>query len=307
MSATQRARSAVPLDTRSLISTVPGVPWWGALAIAAGSTAVGILIDAARGNELTSAFTAFYVLGCIAAVVAVRHRGLFTAMAQPPLLLMVAVPLGQEIISTGSSSGLKDLLLNVAYPLVNRFPAMLLATVVALLIGGFRIYAAQQSAGGARSRAPRQRARSASRTRAAGRRTADRDSEPRRTRSTPRANPRSAKPSAAAGAAPVRKAPPPTASVRDVTDTRSEPAPRRRPAPVSDGARAVDPAPHVARTPRRPRPPRTDFVPPVDERAPRRRPPAPEAVRREPRPAVAPHPAPTYEPPQVRYRDRYED
>ncbi|MEV4633302.1 DUF6542 domain-containing protein [Rhodococcus coprophilus] len=303
MSPTQRARSAVPLDTRSLISTVPGVPWWGALAIAAGATAVGILIDAARGNELTAAFTAFYVLGCIAAVVAVRHTGLFTAMAQPPLLLMVAVPLGQEVISTGSSSGLRDLVLNVAYPLVNRFPAMLLATVGVLLIGGFRIYAAKQSAG-ARSRSPRTRA--ASRTRSARPRSAERDAAPRRARAA-RANPRSAPSSSAAGKVPVRKPVPPTASVRDVSDTRTGATPRRRAAPASEVARAVDPAPRVERTARRPRVPRTDFVPPVEQPAPRRRPPASEAVRPAQRPVTAPHPAPTHQPPQVRYRDRYED
>ncbi len=296
----------MPLDTRSLISTVPGVPWWGALAIATGAVAVGILIDAARGNELTTAFTAFYVLGCIAAVVAVRHTALFTAMAQPPLLLMVAVPVGQEVVSTGSSSGLRDLILNVAYPLVNRFPGMLLATVAVLLIGGFRIWAAKQSAG-ARSRSPRTRA--ASRTRSARPRVADRDTEPRRARTTRRANPQSSPSSSAAGKAPVRKSVAPTASVRDVSDSRTGAAPRRRaaPAPASEVARAVDPAPRVERPARRPRVPRTDFVPPTEDRAPRRRPPASEAVRPAPRPVAAPHPAPTHQPPQVRYRDRYED
>ena len=295
----------MPLDTRSLISTVPGVPWWGAIAIAAGVTAVGILIDAARGNELTAAFTAFYVLGCVAAVAAVRHSGLFTAIAQPPLLLMAAVPLGQEIISTGTSSGLRDLVLNVAYPLVNRFPAMLLATVLVLLIGGFRIYAAQQSAG-ARSRSSR--TRSASRSRPARRRPSEQDTESRRARVSRRASPRSGQPQGGSEKAPVRKSAPPTASVRDVTDGRSGGAPRRRPAPASEGTRAVDPPTRVERAARRPRAPRADFVPPAEERALRRRPPAPEAVRREPRPVAAPQPAPTHQPPpQLRYRDRYED
>ncbi|WP_255027585.1 DUF6542 domain-containing protein [Rhodococcus sp. GA1] len=299
MSATQRARSAVPLDMRSLAPTVPGVPWWGAVAIAAGTTLLGVLLDSARGNELTSAFTVFYVLGCVAAVVAVRYRGLFTAMAQPPLLLLLAVPIGQEIVSSASTGGLKDLALNVAYPLVNRFPAMLVATLLALAIGGFRIFVTRQNTG-VRARAPRERAKPrAAKTgtakdrpaRAAGDRPT-RAANDRPTRRAGRGRPATATPADARRTASGRGTPAAKASVREVADTRS----RRRVRPESPTAE--QPAPRRTRAPR----PADPVQPEVRE--PRRRP-APEPDTGRP----APSPAPTqgYEPPRVRYRDRYED
>ncbi|MFD6857332.1 DUF6542 domain-containing protein [Rhodococcus sp. NPDC060090] len=309
MSASQRARSAVPLDMRSLVPSLPGVPWWGAPLIAVGVTVVGLLIDAAGGDQLTTTFTVFYVLGCIAAVAAVRHRGLFTAMAQPPLLLLLAVPIGQEFLSAGSTSGLKELALNVAYPLVNRFPAMLLATVAVLAIGGTRIFLAKQNAG-VRARAPR--SRRAAPPRGATSRSARRGAamRPAQDEPNPADAPRKATtPRASATRRPMRaeqSEPPMTkASVRDVTTSRgSSAAPRRRSAapPASDPAARAAPAPR-----------RGDVDPRRD--APQRRRPRPEeGALRTPQPTPQPAPmagttrqAPSYRPPAVRYRDRVED
>lgn len=145
MSTSQRARSGVPLDHRSILATLPGVPAWGAVAIAAGLTFLGFLIDAARGTELTGAFAFFYILGCIAAVVLVRFRGLFTAMVQAPLILFVAVPLSYQYFTDNAGTSLKDIILNVAIPLVNRFPLMLLGTVVAVGLGALRIVLKRQN------------------------------------------------------------------------------------------------------------------------------------------------------------------
>ncbi|KQU61287.1 hypothetical protein ASG84_01855 [Rhodococcus sp. Leaf278] len=145
MSTSQRARSGVPLDHRSILATLPGVPAWGAVAIAAGLTFLGFLIDAARGTELTGAFAFFYILGCIAAVVLVRYRGLFTAMVQAPLILFVAVPLSYQYFTDNAGTSLKDIILNVAIPLVNRFPLMLLGTVVAVGLGALRIVLKRQN------------------------------------------------------------------------------------------------------------------------------------------------------------------
>ncbi len=124
---------------------MPGVPAWGAVAIAAGLTFLGFLVDAARGTELTGAFAFLYVLGCIAAVVLVRYRGLFTAMVQAPLILFVAVPLAYQYFTEDAGTGLKDIILNVAIPLVNRFPLMLLGTAVAVGLGVLRIVLKRQN------------------------------------------------------------------------------------------------------------------------------------------------------------------
>ncbi|MGV8874248.1 MAG: DUF6542 domain-containing protein [Rhodococcus sp. (in: high G+C Gram-positive bacteria)] len=145
MSTSQRARSGVPLDHRSILATLPGVPAWGAVAIAAGLTFLGFLIDAARGSELTGAFGFLYILGCIAAVLLVRFRGLFTAMVQAPLILFVAVPLSYQYFTDDAGTSLKDIILNVAIPLVNRFPLMLLGTLVAVGLGALRIVLKRQN------------------------------------------------------------------------------------------------------------------------------------------------------------------
>lgn len=164
----------MPLDQRSALPTVPGVPAWGAVVVAAGLTFIGFALDTMSGDELTSTFSMMYFLGCVLAVLAVRYRGLFTAVVQPPLLLFVAVPLAQQFLTGGTGTGIKDLALNVAYPLVNRFPLMLAATVVVALIAGARVFFVQQGKGApARSksrRAPARTARSESSASSAGRR-----------------------------------------------------------------------------------------------------------------------------------------
>ncbi|MFC8046519.1 DUF6542 domain-containing protein [Nocardia sp. NPDC057353] len=131
----------MPASQRSVLPAVRGVSAPVAVAIAAACTIAGFLVDAAGGgSELTAVFSGAYVLGCLLAVLAVRYRGLFTTMVLPPLLLFASVPLAYQFLTAGGSASIKDILLNLAIPLVNRFPAMLLATVLALAVGGFRIW-----------------------------------------------------------------------------------------------------------------------------------------------------------------------
>ncbi|MFI9533444.1 DUF6542 domain-containing protein [Nocardia fusca] len=140
MAASQRVNSRVPAPQRSLLPTVPGVPAYAAVLIAAACTFLGFLIDALGDvTDLTGTFSAFYILGCLAAVAAVRFRGLFTTMVLPPLLLFVAVPIAYRQLTGTSTASLKDILLNLAIPLVHRFPPMMLATVLVLIIAGIRI------------------------------------------------------------------------------------------------------------------------------------------------------------------------
>ncbi len=131
----------MPAPQRSILPSVPGIPVGAAILTAVACTFLGFLIDASGGSgDLTGTFAALYVLGCVAAVAAVRYRGLFSTMVLPPLLLFVAVPLAYQHLTGRGTTSLKDVLLNLAIPLVNRFPTMMLATIVVLLIGGVRIY-----------------------------------------------------------------------------------------------------------------------------------------------------------------------
>ncbi|MEU2175877.1 DUF6542 domain-containing protein [Nocardia sp. NPDC019219] len=156
MAASERVRSRVPAPQRSILPSVPGIPVGAAISIAVACTFLGFLIDAVGGGaELTGTFAALYVLGCVAAVSAVRYRGLFSTMVLPPLLLFVAVPLAYQQLTGRGTTSLKDILLNLAIPLVNRFPTMVLATVVVLLIGGARIYLHRREEESDRPRTPR--------------------------------------------------------------------------------------------------------------------------------------------------------
>ncbi|CAM3875220.1 DUF6542 domain-containing protein [Smaragdicoccus niigatensis] len=134
----QPARSTVPLEYRSIVAARRGVAAPVAVLIALGFTGVGIGVDALLGNELTATFSALYFLGCVAAVLAVRHRGLFTAAVQPPLIMAASVPVAAVVVSGSSPSSLKDMLLNVAIPMVDRFPVMLAASIVVLVLAVFR-------------------------------------------------------------------------------------------------------------------------------------------------------------------------
>lgn len=127
-------------DHRSMLSNVPGVPWWAAVIVAVTFTAAGLAFDAGSGKALTSVFSALYLVGCLAAVIAVRQSGVFTAVIQPPLILFCAVPGAYWLFHGAKFTGLKDLLINCGYPLIERFPLMLFTSAAVLLIGLIRWY-----------------------------------------------------------------------------------------------------------------------------------------------------------------------
>jgi hypothetical protein len=117
------------------------VPWWAAPLIAVSATAIGYAVDAGMGHkDLTHVFAGFYIAGCVAAVLAVRQDGVFTAVIQPPLILFCAVPGAYWMFHGRKLGNLKDLLINCGYPLIERFPLMLGAAGGVLLIGLVRWY-----------------------------------------------------------------------------------------------------------------------------------------------------------------------
>lgn len=124
---------------RSIVPSIPGVPWWAAVLIAVGATALGYAFDAGH-KELTHTFAGLYIAGCVAAVLAVRQAAVFTAVIQPPLILFCAVPGAYWLFHGGKVDKFKDLLINCGYPLIERFPLMLGTAGVILLIGLFRWY-----------------------------------------------------------------------------------------------------------------------------------------------------------------------
>lgn len=129
----------MPLDQRSVIPSVTGVPWWGAFACAAIATIIGYLVDSLAGTELTMFFSTMFLVGCLVAVLMVQNKSLFTAMVQPPLIMVIAVPLAYKSFTVGPSQGLKSLVLDLALPLIDRFPTMVFTTIAVWIIGAFRL------------------------------------------------------------------------------------------------------------------------------------------------------------------------
>jgi len=146
---TQRARSAFPAGYRSIHPDLPGLPWWGAILLAVGAAAAGVAIDAAKGGrDLSTVFAVLYVIGCLAAVLMVQQRGLFTAVVQPPLILFVAVPSAYYLFHHSEINGLKDILINCGYPLIERFLLMFLTSLAVLVVGIVRWFFGRGAATG---------------------------------------------------------------------------------------------------------------------------------------------------------------
>ena len=69
-----------------------------------------------------------------------RQSGVFTAVIQPPLILFVAVPGAYFVFHGSTISGIKDILINCGYPLIERFPLMFFTSAIVLVIGMVRWY-----------------------------------------------------------------------------------------------------------------------------------------------------------------------
>lgn len=250
-------------DHRSALPRVPGIPWWGAAIVAATLTAIGVAFDAGSGTSaLGGVFAACYVLGCLAAVLAVRQSGIFTAVIQPPLILFVAVPFAYFVFHGSTFTGIKDTLINCGYPLIERFPLMFFTSATVLVIGMVRWYLGTV----ARRAAPIE-----------GESAAEAPEEvvatPKPRRSTRNAEARAARATAAAA---------------EAIDEDEDPRPRRAPRTAGASARRSTGAAAGSRRSRHSLPPETEIIEPVQDR-PRRRntPPVdpPAEPRRRPRPS----------------------
>jgi hypothetical protein len=133
------AFGAVGPGERSVVRSVRGLRWWGALALAAVLTVAGVAVDLLMSGELGVVFTACFAAGCILATAWARRDSLFVPLVQPPLLLAVAVP--AVVVATGSlprSGGTASALLAIGGPLVNGFPTLAITTAICLALGFIR-------------------------------------------------------------------------------------------------------------------------------------------------------------------------
>ncbi|MFD9893834.1 DUF6542 domain-containing protein [Amycolatopsis sp. NPDC059027] len=281
-----------------------GLPWWGAVLVCLGLAVVSAFVAKKATGDLGILFQICYVVGAVAAVVAVQRRALFGPMVQPPLVLAITVP-AIVLLTSSSENGGGDMfsrIFNIGQPLINSFPVMAIATVLTLALGFFRIY---------RERDPN--APVAVKGKAKPERRREDDERPPSRAAAAAGRPRP--PGSRTGQTPL----PPDA--RRGAGRDGEPPRRPRP-PAEGGGRAArggrepldrEPGTRAARTPppggaRQPRAPR-----PMDGEPPRRReprggePPRRRIPREDPRGGDAPPPRRTQGRPQPRRPRPWDD
>jgi hypothetical protein len=125
-------------DDRPIIGQFRGLPWWGAVLLAFGLSAVAAVVDMQRQDSLGKIYQGAFIVGCVAAIGLVRRRSLFGPMVQPPLVFAITAVGAVALLSAKSASGLKALLLSVALPLTSNFPTMGGTTAAVVAIGLYR-------------------------------------------------------------------------------------------------------------------------------------------------------------------------
>ena len=129
-------------DERPIVGASRGLPWWGAVVVAFGLTIVAAIVDMqSSANTLGRLYQIGYVVSCVVAIAWVRRRSVFTAMVQPPLVFAVTF-IGAYLFlgNRPAGDGMKQFAISVGLPLANNFPTMAIGTVIALLIGGVRLF-----------------------------------------------------------------------------------------------------------------------------------------------------------------------
>lgn len=157
-----------PWTERPIVGAGRGLPWWGTVLLPFALATVGAVVDIQRGKAPGLIFEGLYLVSCVVAVCWARRRNVFGPTVQPPLILVITVPL--TVLLAGGSpggSGLTAKALSVATPLINSFPVMAITTALTVAIGLYRRikqrnpYAAEERAARRRERAGRQREQAA--------------------------------------------------------------------------------------------------------------------------------------------------
>ncbi|GDY29941.1 DUF6542 domain-containing protein [Gandjariella thermophila] len=129
-----------PWTERPIAGTGRGLPLWGTVLLPLALSAVGAVVDIQRSKAPGFIFEALYLVSCVVAVCWARRRNVFGPTVQPPLILVIAVPLTVLVAggSTAGGGGLTAKALSVATPLINSFPVMAITTALTVLIGLYR-------------------------------------------------------------------------------------------------------------------------------------------------------------------------
>jgi hypothetical protein len=131
----RRPRSSRPSpEDASAVSTIRGIPSWAAILVAVGLTAFGAAIDGIVTGTLSWGFRLGFVAGVGLAALLVRRGSIFTALVQPPLVMVVVSFISLRFM--GSERTTISLI-----KVVNAFPTMVIGTALAVVLCVIRIFA----------------------------------------------------------------------------------------------------------------------------------------------------------------------
>lgn len=115
-----------------------GLRWWAGLAVLIGITALGLVVDGLRGQQLGIGVNVGIIVGSVLAVLLVRRSAMFPVVVAPPIVYSISA----GVVLYIRSGGLHDhgVLIDVAANwLVYGFPAIAAATAAVLIIAGIRL------------------------------------------------------------------------------------------------------------------------------------------------------------------------
>lgn len=134
MRAPRPPSSRPTLADASAIRTIAGIPSWGAVVVAVVLTGLGATVDGVVSGTPAWGFRVGFVAGVALAALLVRRASIFTALVQPPLVMVVVIFIALRLIS---SERMTITLIKV----VNTFPTMVIGTAVAVVLCVIRIFA----------------------------------------------------------------------------------------------------------------------------------------------------------------------
>ena len=123
------------LADASVVSSVRGWPSWAVIVLALLCTLAGAAIDGLTTGTLAWGLRIGFYLGVVGAALLVRRGSIFTAMVQPPLVLVVGLVVGGMLFTDAGG------LYGTALRLIATFPTMAMGAAAAILIGLIRIVA----------------------------------------------------------------------------------------------------------------------------------------------------------------------
>ena len=132
---TTKSATHLSLTDSSVLTSVRGWPSWAAVLLAVALTFAGTAVDGLTTGALSWGLRIGFYLGVVLAALLVRRRSIFTAMVQPPLVLVFGIIVGGWLFTNAGG------MYGTALKIIGSFPTMAIGTALAVIIGLIRMVA----------------------------------------------------------------------------------------------------------------------------------------------------------------------